>query len=152
MTNNDTTAALRECEDLPETIYCWRHGDDEPINGMWLECNDSANPGVKYVREHAEREAFAHRYNTVVYEIWNDGWKQGYEQGKQSTLLTHLEQATPAEAVSLKDVARLVYGWHKIERDDLSIVEYDELSNSLKEILRNHARAVLTAAKAKWRE
>lgn len=36
---------------MPDQIYAWRHGDDEPINGMWLECDDPANPAdAKYIR------------------------------------------------------------------------------------------------------
>ena len=57
-----------------------------------------------------------------------------------------------AELPSLEDVARIIYKWSEIERDDLSIVKYDELSGGLKEMLHRHARAVLTAAKVKWRE
>jgi hypothetical protein len=43
---------------MPEQLYAWRHGDDEPMIGTWMDRQDPiGEPTVKYLRATPERLA-----------------------------------------------------------------------------------------------
>lgn len=64
--------------DPPEVIYAWQHGDDEPLNGMWIDTQDPCNLGVRYIlaTRADRREALA------TSDLTDEDFKQIYVEWK----------------------------------------------------------------------
>lgn len=52
----------------------------EPVNGNYVTClKNSREIAEEIARNQCLNTEFNHRYSTIVYEIWSDGWQQGYK-------------------------------------------------------------------------
>jgi hypothetical protein len=97
----------RQKDDMPGEIWAVRWGDDEPMNGNWVDCCDPTTDNVKYIRADMLAEALRES-DRFLQNYWGRPRLTNYDREKVGNLVrANREALHQYEAAKQPDSAAL---------------------------------------------